>query len=280
MHTERRSEAKRIDVSRPVEFLDREGGEITTGFTRNLCQEGLRARVDDLSSQQSATILVRLFLEDGRDPVVKPARIVWCARDLYGEGAEVGLRLVDSLDEPEPPPAPAEAAPERGGGFEPAVLSEGQRVQVNAGGVILAATVTAIEAPDAGGCLRVTMKVVDGAEAESEEFDPEQWKARPIRDAVSEVRRYAGPVARCLALAFGFAWSVLAPLAVRVFHLIPAGPRARITGFFAALGRHRAVRIARGLPVAWAGAAKRAVLRVRERYLLWRSSRLPARAGD
>ena len=102
MHTERRTATKRIDVNRPVEFIDEDGAEITTGFTRNLCEGGLRARVEDLSETSGANLLVRLYLEDCRDPVVKPARIVWSAHDLYGEGAEVGLRLVDGLDEPGP----------------------------------------------------------------------------------------------------------------------------------------------------------------------------------
>jgi hypothetical protein len=276
MQSERRVVAKRIDVSRPVELLDREGAEITTGFTRNLCEEGLRARVEDLDERQSANLLVRLYLEDGCEPVVKPACIVWSARDLYGEGAEVGLRLVDSLDEKgKQPETLARATPPAGN-----VLAEGKRVQIDAGGLVLSATVTAIEPPDGDGTLRVMMKVLGGEAAALDEFDPEEWKARPIRDAVAEVRRYTGPVVRCLAAFLALAARVLAPIARGAWARLPDGPRSRIERFTLGLARSRALLLTRRIFLSIACGARQSCSLALARFAVWKASRTALRTGD
>jgi hypothetical protein len=278
MHTERRTATQRIDVSRPVELLNREGAEITAGFTRNLCEGGLRARVEDLSETHGANLLIRLYLEDGHDPVIEPARIVWCARDLYGEGAEVGLRLVDGLDDPGPEPRGADdraAVPPAG-----SVLAEGQLVEVNSGGLILAATVIAIEPPDAAGNLRVSMRVLGEAADPPDEFDPELWKARPIRDAVSAVRRHAGPVIRWIVAALAVAGRILAPVLRKGWSLLPAGARAGIERFAARIAGSRAVLTARRLALSVAAGVRQRSVLVGARLAVWRASRLAVRGGD
>jgi len=234
--------------------------------------------MDDIASTPGADILVRMHLEDGRDPLVKPSRIVWCARDLYGDGAEMGLRLLDDFEE-EPSLSPiADEHPEP----EPVagIIREGRRVQVDSAGSLLPATVIAIGPPDAGGNLVVTMRILEPDAAESEEFDPEQWKARPIRDAVTVVRRYAGPVVRWSAALLAGVMGLVALVARRGWNLVPAGPRNRIAARAGRIAGHRAVLAARRLSMAAAGTMRRMMSKARDRMVAWRNARIAVRAPD
>lgn len=213
MQTERRIDEKRIDIHRPVQVVA--GDELTCeGYTKNLSEEGVRARFET-RMEPGANVLVRLSLVDGADPVEKRARIVWSAPDLYGDGIEVGLRLLEGqIEDPaaseegsiaDPVPAGETHAPFR--------LNAGQLVEVETGGIGIVAFVEKIGEIDDDGTISVTLsldendlRAADDGEYD-EMLDEEHWKPRPFRDAYRRVMRYAGPV-------LSFIWRFLSILLV------------------------------------------------------------------
>ena len=240
MLAERRTEQKRIDVSRPVEILDRGGAPLTEGFTRDLSEGGLRARLDALGPDAAANVIVRVFLVDGRAPVEQPARVAWCAPDLYGEGAEVGLQLLagEGGDRESAPPA----APDDDGGRTPVVpatppvLAAGQRIAVEAGGLTMEATVLDIAPPDDGGRIAVTLELDEEADGDGDaEIDPESFAAHPVRDAWRRVAPVAAAAARAVAAGARLAASRLAPGARWLWERLPGGLRARAGAALGAL---------------------------------------------
>ncbi|MBW2276535.1 MAG: PilZ domain-containing protein [Deltaproteobacteria bacterium] len=242
MSGEARRANKRIDVSRPVELAELDEFGAVVGYTQNLSEDGVRARFD-VSPEPSANVLVRLFLEDGAEPLERRGRVVWAAPDIYGDGTDVGLRLIDEedLDDDETKEGRVPVLPD-------SVLSVGQLVRVSRGGIGYDAVIAEVGEPDSEGKIQLTLSA--GAEItsveppppekehnEDEPLDAEVWKPHPFRDAWSTVRRYCGPAARVLATAaltvglvlskfFGWAWSK-----------VPAQPRASAESFFKRAGR-------------------------------------------
>jgi hypothetical protein len=150
---ERRNDPQRIEVARPLEFVQPDGGAVE-GYTRNLSATGLRARFDGHCSV-GANLLVRIALEEGAPPVEKRARVVWSAPDVYGDGMDVGLRLVKSA-EADASPTESEPEPERG-----PLLTEGTKVDVEYGGIALPAVVSRVGEVTDSGVIQVTLKLLD-----------------------------------------------------------------------------------------------------------------------
>jgi len=200
---ERRNDPKRIDVARPLEIVGPGVGGAVEGYTRNLSATGLRARFDGHCSV-GANLLVRIALEDGAPPVEKRARVVWSAPDVYGDGMDVGLRLVKNAEAGAVEDEPAhERAP---------LLAAGARVEVEYGGIALPAIVSRVGEMTEGGVVQVTLKLLEdalpaGAGAEDEMIVVEKAPVveRALRCA-AEARRiwrlYGAPVTRRAAVAF------------------------------------------------------------------------------
>lgn len=242
MSGEARRAHERIDVNRPVELAELDDYGAVVGYTQNLSEGGVRARFD-VSPAPSAKVMVRLFLEDGANPIEKRGRVVWSAPDIYGDGTEVGLRLVDD-GEPE--------EIEDDGGRIPVLpektLCVGQPVQLSRGGVAYDAVIAEIGEPDADG--KISLVLSTAAEVETVEppstdqpapdedaLDAEQWKPHPFRDAWDTIRRFAGPPARVLArfaVALGL---VCARFFKWVWSKLPAQPRASMESLFKRAGR-------------------------------------------
>jgi hypothetical protein len=194
---ERRNDPKRIDVARPLEIVDPCGSGAFEGYTRNLSATGLRARFDGHCSV-GANLLVRIALEGGAPPVEKRARVVWSAPDIYGEGMDVGLRLVASAAQEAAAAAPAhERAP---------LLAAGAKVEVEYGGIALPAIVSRVGEVTESGVVQVTLRLLEDALSAGAGVDEDQIvveKApiveRTLRYA-SEARRiwllYGEPVTR------------------------------------------------------------------------------------
>jgi hypothetical protein len=208
---ERRNDPKRIDVARPLEIVDLQGSGAVEGYTRNLSATGLRARFDGHCSV-GANLLVRIALEDGAPPVEKRARVVWSAPDLYGEGMDVGLRLVASAAQEAIAADPAhERAP---------LLTAGARVEVEYGGIALPAIVSRIGEVTESGVVQVTLRLAEDAISVGADEDLIVVEKAPI---VERTLRYASE-ARRIWILYG------APATARI--AVVAGTLARAAGRF------------------------------------------------
>jgi hypothetical protein len=201
---ERRNDPQRIDVARPLEIVGAADGGAIEGYTRNLSTTGLRARFDGHCSV-GANLLVRIGLEDGAPPVEKMARVVWSAPDVFGDGMDVGLRLLAKADEGAVAAAPAqERAP---------LLAAGAKVEVEYGGIALPAIVSRVGEMSESGVVQVTLRLLEDvapsvACADEEPIEVEQ---APIVERTlhyaAEARRiwisHGAPVAAKVAIAAG-----------------------------------------------------------------------------
>jgi len=215
---ERRDDPKRIDVARPLEVVGARGRAFE-GYTRNLSTTGLRARFDGHCSV-GANLLVRIALEEGAPPVEKRARVVWSAPDVYGEGMDVGLRLVPShaAEEVE---AEAEADPPH---ERAPLLAAGARVEVEYGGIALPAIVARIGEITDSGVVQVTLRLAE--DAASAEDDSIVVEKAPV---VERTLRYAAE-ARRIWLLHGAPFTWRAAAAAVVF----ARAAGRVSGRVAA----------------------------------------------
>jgi len=194
---ERRIQTTRIDVARPLEVVGRNGDDIA-GYTRNLSESGVRARFDGRCNV-GANLLVRISLEDGAPPVEKRAKVVWSAPDVYGDGTDVGLRLLSSDEETDDEPeAPSSGVP---------IIAVGTELEVECGGIRLPATVTRVGDITDGGTIQVTLALFEaddrspseveaarfGGAAESEDEDDPVIEEAPIveraKRCATELRR-------------------------------------------------------------------------------------------
>jgi PilZ domain-containing protein len=227
LQSNRRSDENRIDVGRPLELLDAGGNEFAVGYTRNLSSTGIRARFDT-TTQPGANVLVRLTLEDGVDPVERKALIVWTAPDLYGDGMEVGLRLLRK-DEEENTPATADP------GLTPPIvrLTTGQMVELEAGGIGVEAVISMIGEIDDDGTIQITLSIDNDSgervsSPDGEMFDEEEWKPHPFKDAYQTISKYAGPVLRVAAAALMVVGGFMAIGAKFVWKKLPVGFTAKM----------------------------------------------------
>jgi hypothetical protein len=231
---------ERIDVNRPVELAELDDYGAVVGYTRDLSEKGLRARFD-ITPQTSANVLVRLFLEEGKEPVEKRGKVIWAAPDIYGDGTEVGLRLVAGSDDDDEPEADAGRGPLVPGTF----LSVGQGVVVLRAGAELEAVVAEIGQIDEQGRISVMLSV--GAEYPTDAapevapddtaIDADEWKPHPLRDALATARRFAVPAARFLMRVAGVLFAASSRAIQVLWHKLPAGPRASAESFFKRVGR-------------------------------------------
>jgi hypothetical protein len=227
LQSERRSDENRIDVGRPLELLDAKGNEVATGYTRNLSNTGIRARFDT-TTQPVANIIVRLTLEDGLDPVERKASIVWTAPDLYGDGMEVGLRLLGKDEEENTPTT------ETRGPAPPIVrLSLGQAVELETGGIGVEAVITVIGEIDDDGTIPITLTLNENSgecvlSPDAEMFDEEEWKPHPFKDAYQTISKYARPVLRVTGAVLTIVGSFIAIGARFVWKKLPAGFTAKM----------------------------------------------------
>ena len=227
LQSNRRTDENRIDVGRPLELLDAGGNEFAAGYTRNLSSTGIRARFDT-TTQPGANVLVRLTLEDGVDPVERKALIVWTAPDLYGDGMEVGLRLLGKDEEEN---TPATAAP---GQTPPIVrLAMGQTVELEAGGIGVEAVISMIGEIDDDGTIQITLAIDnDSGERVSncdvEMFDEEEWKPHPFKDAYQAISKYARPVLRVALAVLMFVGGFIAIGAGFIWRKLPVGFTAKM----------------------------------------------------
>lgn len=223
---ERRMDRQRIDVSRPIELIHMEGDSGASGFTRNLSEGGVRAWIDEVPDL-AANVLVRLSLVDGREPVEKPGRIVWCAPDIYGEGTDVGIHLIDDTTPDQPDPTGSDRPP-----IVPApTLAIGQLVRIETEGIAVEARVETIGELGDDGVIDVQLSLVEEAvpglcagDEDDARFDAEDWTPHPFRDAWRTARRFLLPVLAVLAVA-----ARRGGRAARwIWRRVPARPRTRL----------------------------------------------------
>ena len=274
--SERRNDQQRIDVSRPIELISMEGDAGSTGYTKNLSADGVRAWFDE-TPDRCANVLVRLSLVDGREPVDKPGRIVWCAPDIFGEGTDVGIQLIDDLPTtaPEPPPEergdrpPILPAPE---------LARGQSVQIAAGGITVEARIEAIGEIDDDGRITVRLALTEEQLAPESEnppadadpgFDAEEWTPHPFRDAWRATRRFLGPLLTALSVVGHFGGRLCAWL----WRKLPARPRTRVEVLWRKIAlpdRARALTVRLGAVRGWFA----------RQLASWRAGRAAKRSGE
>jgi hypothetical protein len=230
MSADSRRAAKRIDVNRPVELAELDEYGAVVGYTQNLSEGGVRARFD-VTPETDTSVLVRLFLEDDKEPVEKRGRVVWSAPDIYGDGTEVGLRLIDEGE--------SDVAPNRTPMLPEQVLCIGQTVRVSRAGVAYDAVIAEIGEPDPDGRIPVVLSAAaeeqldaaapDAAEqATADAIDAEEWKPHPFRDAWNTVSRIAGPAARVCARVAIALFALLFRGLSRIWYKLPAQPRASL----------------------------------------------------
>lgn len=187
---------ERINISRPLEIEPSTGKPRVLGYSRNLSEAGVLARVDE-ALPVGRLCLVRLTLEDTARPADACAEIVWCRKDIYGSGAEVGLRLLAPDEAAAIPPRP-----------DPRV-SAGAVVQVTVEGIVYEARVTQgcvlrTGASDIelslvlGEPVRLDGPVAEASPTPESDADllaaAEEWRPKPLEEAWLAVRRYTLPM--------------------------------------------------------------------------------------
>jgi hypothetical protein len=241
---ERRIEATRIEVARPLEVVGPRGDDIAVGYTRNLSETGVRARFDGRCTV-GANLLVRIALEDGAPPVEKRARVVWTAPDVYGDGTDVGLRLLTAEEE-------CEDVPMIGAPPVIPVIVVGAEVEIECGGIALPATVTRIGDLTDGGTIQVTLALFEGAPAREDDEDPVVEKAPVIVTA----QRYVAAARRSW-IRFGLPFATKAKIALAV------------------ISRWAGILVARAASRLWARLPERVTAPVER---AWKIAALPRRA--
>jgi hypothetical protein len=250
MHAEQRCDEKRIDLANRVEMLDPEAGIGISGRTHNLSAGGLCARFD-LAPQPGDVVQLRVHLSEETTPLESLGRVAWSAPDIYGDGADVGLRFVDPE---ELMPAVEEGAP------KPPALRVGQVIEFEVEGRPYAGSVRCVEeladgaAEDDAPRFAVTLHagpVANAArcEAAAEEAEllaeADDWKPHPIQDAVDAIRRYLGPAISALAVVALPAGRAIARAAMALWVRLPEPARDRYARLWVRLalrGRYDGVR--------------------------------------
>jgi len=231
MLAERREEAKRFQISRPIEM---EGG--LSGTTFDMSDGGIRARFPKLRGGPTpgANVLLRLAWDASQKPVEQRGRIVWTAPEVGGEGMDVGLIVMTDDVEPEVPvqSAVAEAIvtpiPEMASLDEPQMpsgmaqpslpeIEHGRRVMLSVGGIAMEAIVFRIGDMDDSGEVAIRLQIVDSAfedvDVKSPVLTPEEenvdFTAHPIRDFLHTVRKYSGPLPGWIETGSRFSWKML-----------------------------------------------------------------------
>ncbi|MCU0661944.1 MAG: PilZ domain-containing protein [Myxococcota bacterium] len=229
MLEQQRRQFDRIQVARPLEIETTAGAPRVFGYTRNLSEAGLAARVD-VPLPVGCMCLLQLTLAEGAPPADTCAEIIWCRKDIYGAGAEVGLRLLASDR--------AVAVPQKP---EPRVRP-GAVVQVMHEGIVYEGRVTKeclLRTGDGDTELSLVLGEpvrLHGAveeEAPVRETDAEllaaaeEWKPRPVLEAWLAVRRYALPIAVVLAAVARPLWRFLRPRIASLWARMPQRHRER-----------------------------------------------------
>ncbi|MCP4679474.1 MAG: PilZ domain-containing protein [Deltaproteobacteria bacterium] len=203
MRVEQRCDEKRIEISRPIEVLDPSVGLGVPGYTKDLSASGIRARVE-VAPSPGDLVQLEIELADGTSPLATQGEVIWCAPDIYGDGAEVGLKFVAESKDEEPEQATQET---KGATPKPGIVQPGQHVTINATGHAMVAIVDEVvtDEEDPNGAVQISLRVVASTEAVEEETleGAEDWKPHPFRDAKEWFVRYIGPVFAVLARVAG-----------------------------------------------------------------------------
>ncbi|MCP4601351.1 MAG: PilZ domain-containing protein [Proteobacteria bacterium] len=200
MQVEQRCDEQRIEISRPFEILDSDIDVGESGYTKNLSTSGMRARLDAAPSLGDI-IRLNMVLENETSPLKTKGEVIWCAPDIYGQGAEVGLKFVSENGN-----LSASNDSALGAGDEKSeenVLEPGRCVSIDADGQTLKAIIDEVLLEDAvssRGKIQINLTVVNDAVADASDTandileKSEDWKPHPFRDAKEWLEKYAGPV--------------------------------------------------------------------------------------
>ncbi len=199
MQAEQRCDEKRIEISRPIEVLDPSVGLGVSGYTRDLSASGIRARVE-VAPSPGDLVQLEIDLADGTSPLATQGEVIWCAPDIYGDGAEVGLRFLSSSEGEE---SEQKAQETKGVNPKSGIVQPGQHVTINATGHAMVAIVdeVVIDEENPKGAVQISLRVVADTDAVEEEIleGAEDWKPHPFREAKQWLVRYIGPVLAVLA---------------------------------------------------------------------------------
>ncbi len=232
MMTERRLEALRRSMTRPLEIHCLDSGKSFRGESVDLSDGGLRAMMLDDGPPPGATVMLHLYFDDLVTPVESFGRVAWRSSLPVGDGLQVGLMLgteempaaernrrpdlsVPAVEDcrrsieseqtvvavqPLPAPLPAEE-----GADEALVLKPGEKLHVSFCGHPGQATICDVGTVDEDGHVLVTLRLKDVSSfavpvasgvwstPESDDIDVSAWRADPLHNAVSLVKQYGGP---------------------------------------------------------------------------------------
>lgn len=239
-----RRQYARLDVARPVEIEVRTDAPRVSGYTRNLSETGIAARVDH-SLPVGQLCLVQITLADEERPTDTCAEIVWCRKDIYGSGAEVGLRLL----------APEELAADPRPQTEEALrVPAGATVQISYDGHVFDARVaqeSRLRGETGGAELRLVITGAASLSGVSDEAAPpletdaellaaaEEWKPKPIEEAWLALRRFTLPVLVVLLAMARPTWRLLKRGLAAAWARVPTQHRDRAAGQWARLALAR-----------------------------------------
>ncbi len=250
METEKLTREDRVEVARSVEAIDPTTCEVIAGYTKNMSDGGLRARLDH-SFRAGQILELNLALESEVHPVRTFGEVVWCSEEIYGEGADVGLKFVKEPDADAPETPLAEGTELLAGPLVP-----GADVTVVAGERTLSAVVEKVSYEERSTDVpyHIHLRVLpDLASAEvpeemGEAFDvdepetdedilasAEDWKPHPFRDLKQWFDRYVMPVLVFIGRILGPALRLVGRGIRWLWKRIPLRPRVRIESFFSKL---------------------------------------------
>jgi Tfp pilus assembly protein PilZ len=229
MQVEHRSKEKRIEISRPVEIVDNELGANIQGYTKNLSNRGMRARFDEIP-KIGDFITLEIALAEDANPVETKGEVIWCAPDIYGTGAEVGLRFLDESN-----PEDKDKTSSKAAASEVALLKPGQRVFIEADGRAIPAIVEEVTRADQEDfqTVRVSLLLDDGREVGGDEIldKADEWKPHPFRDVKNWCVKYLGPVVVVLTKIFAPLLRLIGRGFAKLWAALPEKPRGRVETF-------------------------------------------------
>ncbi len=286
MQAEQRGDEKRLEISRPFEIIDSDVELNSSGYTKNLSTSGMRARVDTTHSPGDLMKL-EIVLADGSSPVQTQSKVIWCAPEIYGEGAEVGLKFIDENEGVDASDQPACKVGSEDTKTD--IVRLGQLVTIDTGEREVKAVVDEVLIDDTGSTpqkIHINLHIVDDtvldgsdsavdASADNDDIleKSEDWKPHPFRDIGEWLTKYVGPVAIILMQVASVLGRLLHKASKRVWSALPKKIRHRPEELVRRLELERRIASVRSVVMAAYSIAMRLVASTRASIADWSERR-------
>jgi PilZ domain len=246
MQSEQRCDEKRISILKPVELLDPNVGIGVAGTTKNLSSSGLQARFD-MAPSAGDVVQLQVALAENTAPLETLGKVVWCSADIYGDGAEVGLKFIDESEID----TNADHASDDAKNNSTSDFVKGRQVSIESDGRLFTGTIDEVDdfSEAEPGKVKLSLTVEIPAPAESPQIttreiavneaeilnDAEDWKPHPFRDIWNTAHKYGRPVLITILAIAAPLWRFLTKAFTKIWRRLPAKPRNKVEALYTRL---------------------------------------------